>query len=295
MSRRVERRENVRLRKALPLEGKRYHNRRRPDRRGQWRLALTTSRQLLYRLALSGALTGALALAVWGGKSAWEAAKESRYFMISEVEIRGAERISREEIEETLGLIEAGSLLTYDVKGAAEALLTLPYAARAEVERKLPNKLIVTLTERKPIAILALSSLYLVDEEGAIFKRLGEEDPDDLPVVTGLSREALEEEKVNPRLVAALRALKVLHRLGAFHRLPVAEVHLEEDRGITLVLAPTGTRVSLGEVPEDGAGVAARLERLEHIAQTLARRNTRAKAIFLDNVSRPERVAVQIR
>jgi cell division protein FtsQ len=223
----------------------------------------------------------------------WDRAEESEYFSLHEVEISGNSLVSREEILRALGISDQHSLLSFNVEGAAASLLALPYVARAEVRRALPDRLVVEVVERKPLALLALGPLYLVDEDGAIFKRLEASDPEGLPIVTGLSRELLS--RPDPRLTAAVQAVKVLREAGAFSRFSISEVHLGEEFEVTLVLAPDGARASLGRVPADGAGLSARLERLARVTAALARKGTAAEAIFLDNVSRPERVAVRVR
>lgn len=270
-------------------------NRRRPDRKAQAAQAGRTVWALTRRLLWMGALIGTVIGAPMLGSYLWNRAEESEYFALHEVELSGNDLVSREEILRTLGIQDQQSLLSFNVEGAATSLLALPYIARAEVRRALPDRLVVEVAERKPLAILALGPLYLVDEEGAIFKRLDAHDPEGLPVVTGLAREVLDAKGSDARLTAAVQAVKALREAGAFTRFDVAEVHLGEEFEVSLVLAPGGVRVHLGRLPADGAGVPDRLERLTRIHAALARKGTAVESIFLDNVSRPERVAVRVR
>src|SRR5436309_1581462 len=79
-------------------------NRRRPDRRAQLREARRTFVALSRRVGI----TALVMLALWGlpvgGARLWTLVVKSRYFAISSVEIAGNARVSRAEIEATLGL-----------------------------------------------------------------------------------------------------------------------------------------------------------------------------------------------
>src|SRR5262245_16048000 len=120
-------------------------NRRRPDRQGQLKRARATLRGLARRAALLALAATALLGAPKAARAIWAAAQGSGYFAIRGVEISGASRVSREEIERALGAPIGQSLLDYDVGRAAEALLALPYVAGAEVYRDLPDRLAVKI------------------------------------------------------------------------------------------------------------------------------------------------------
>src|SRR5204863_5650980 len=64
-----------------------------------------------------------------------------------------------------------------------------PWIAEAHVERRLPGTYRIEIRERRAIALLALGDVYLVAEDGAVFKRVEGDDPVDLPVITGVERD----------------------------------------------------------------------------------------------------------
>lgn len=265
---------------------------RRPAPKQPWfgRFLFTVSRKMLWGI---GAAVLLLVVAYGVGR-AWESAKQSQYFTISDITITGNQKLSRDEVLAVTRLNVAQNLLRYDVAQAASALLALPYVAKASVTRELPDRLLITIEERKPLAIIALGSLYLVDEQGVLFKRLEESDNADLPVVTGLSRDVLNERGTSPELLAAVHAVQSLQRLQAFSRFEIGEIFISTDLSVGLVLGSRGLRVLLGNIEEDGAGLAERLERLARVLAVAKEQKMDPQEIALDNVTRPERVAVKL-
>ena len=74
-----------------------------------------------------------------------------------------------------------------------------PWVRRALVRREFPARLIITVEEWSPGAIVALDRLYYVADDGVIFKALDEEDPVDFPFVTGLRAAGLAPEAADTR------------------------------------------------------------------------------------------------
>jgi cell division protein FtsQ len=270
------------------------NTRKRPEPKNNLREAgktiVSLSRRLAWFVGSALLLVGVAYSVGWG----WEAAKESQYFTISEVSITGNEKLSRDELLDVMHLNVTQNVLRYDVTKAAAALLALPYVAKAEVTRELPDRLIVKIQERKPLAIIALGALYLVDEEGVLFKRLEAGESAEFPVVTGISREVLSEKGTSPELLAAVHAVQSLQRLDAFNRFEIGEIFIDSDLSIGLILGSNGLRVSLGNIEADGFGLAQRLERLTRVLAVSAQHNMNVQEISLDNNTRPERVAVKL-
>jgi cell division protein FtsQ len=269
-------------------------NTRTPAPKKRWAVVGRAMVGMSRRLAW-GAVAGVLLVGgAYGVGQAWEAAKESQYFTIADITIAGNHKLTRDEILAVTRLDVAQNLLRYDVTVAASSLLALPYVAKAEVTRELPDRLLITITEREPLAIIALGSLYLVDEQGVLFKRLEASDNADLPVVTGLSRDLLNERGTSPELMSAVHAVQSLQRLQAFARFEIGEIFIRADLSVGLVLGSRGLRVLLGDIEEDGAGLAERLERLARVLAVAKEQKMDPQEIALDNVTRPERVAVKL-
>ncbi|MBT8463179.1 MAG: FtsQ-type POTRA domain-containing protein, partial [Myxococcales bacterium] len=176
-------------------------------------------------------------------------------------------------------------------ENARNHLLQHPWIAEAKVIRKLPGRVRIEIVERKPVALVALDQLYLVSEQGAVFKRLGVDDPVDLPVITGIASERFYDD-FEYRKAILLRSMALLHDYegaGLSKREPVSEIHFEGANGIELFIGDDGMNVRLGNGQHRQ-----KLRRLRQVLERLTKENTRPSYVYLDNVRSPERVTVRL-
>jgi cell division protein FtsQ len=74
-------------------------------------------------------------------------------FNIAGVALSGQKHLNREEILATAGVTGRASLLFFDVADARVRLLTNPWIAEATVQKLLPDRLVITVTEREAFAL----------------------------------------------------------------------------------------------------------------------------------------------
>jgi cell division protein FtsQ len=253
--------------------------------RAAWKSVLNAA----LRTAAAAAVSAALSLGAW---QAWRWANESPRFVIREIRFAGLVHAQEAELLSRSGLKPGGNLFHTDLAKAARALQTHPWVASATLARRLPGEVLATIVEHRPAALVRLGGLYVLDEEGRLFKRAAPEDALDLPVVTGLSREAWAEKKpeLQLRLFGALHLLDTW-RASGFPVAAVSEVRVEEDGGFTL-FAHDGTAVQ--EVRLGSSDFSLKLQRLAQIRAALARRGERASKIDLDNPARPDQAAATL-
>jgi cell division protein FtsQ len=261
-------------------------NRRRVDRvPGERRRDAV--RALRATLPALGAV-GALALA---GLLAWHTLLAGDLLRIREIRFEGLARATPEELLELSPVQRGDHLLLSDPDVLAAALARHPWIASVEVERRPPRTLVVRVVERRAVALVDLGGLYLVDAKGEVFKRAAPGDGLDLPVITGISRDAWidHRDEAEPLLSAALALLARWAERGLDRAEPVSEIHLDLEFGTTLFTGADGTEVRLGhgELPE-------KLERLERVLAALAADKERAEVLHLDNRRRPDWVTVRL-
>ncbi|MBI2893040.1 MAG: FtsQ-type POTRA domain-containing protein [Deltaproteobacteria bacterium] len=216
----------------------------------------------------------------------------SEHFEIREIVIRGMSRVGRDEILEAGGIAAGANIFRLDVDGAERKIGQIAWIREARVVRRLPGTVRVRVRERTPSALIELEGLYLVDAEGEIFKKLGERDPADLPVITGLARQTVID---HPRasgdaIREALGLVAEYDDGGLANRAPLSEIHRDGASGFSLVLADGATRVRLGPGP-----YRVKLARLSRLLQELGRRGLGAQYIYLDNRVRQDRATVKLR
>lgn len=225
---------------------------------------------------------------VFGAIRGWGWATTTERFALRTITVRGNARVTDAQVSKLGALVPGANLVALDVGGVERALSTHPWIKSVTARRHLPGELTITVTEHQPVALLALSDLYLVDGDGEPFKRAQAAEAMDLPLITGIERDALVARRDETRLVIrrALIALEAYGRSSASAGHPLSEVHVGE-AGLTLVTA-AGQELVIGEVEVEPA-----LERLTRVRKELSARQLTAEVIRLDNRTRPDWVAVQ--
>ncbi|MCL2012832.1 MAG: FtsQ-type POTRA domain-containing protein [Cystobacterineae bacterium] len=255
-------------------------------RQVEQRIARRQKLRFWTQLLLGFAVVSALGL--WGSRALWHWALETPFFALSEVAFEGNQRATREELMRLSGLNEGENLLQLDALRVQQAMLTHPWIKSAMVKKHYPRGLQIHLIEYQEIAILALGDLYLMDAEGKPFKRIQANERVDLPLVTGMHKEAFVEHPEQSQTVlrtalAALRAFRAEHQ-GLEG---LSEIRMEG--GEAALLLSSGQEVLLGE-----SGFEKKIRKLKRVQEELAQRKLLAQTIRLDNRVRPERVTIQV-
>ena len=93
----------------------------------------------------------------------------SPLFAITSVRVDGVEGERVAIVKETARVARGQNLMTADLDDALQRTEALPWVADATVGRKPPSTVVITVVERKPIAILAGSAgQWLVDRGGVV-------------------------------------------------------------------------------------------------------------------------------
>jgi cell division protein FtsQ len=217
--------------------------------------------------------------------------RSSAAFATRQIEVSGLARLSHEQALSAAGLSLGRNVFEVSPEQAREGLLAHPWVADASVSRRLPGSYRIQIREQKPAALLALERLYLVGEDGGLFKPLEQGDPIDLPVITGVTPEHFRAD-LGFRTTLLVNAVALLHDYrdaGLWRREPIAEIHSEPDGSFTLYVGSDSMLVRLGQAP-----FRKKLRRLRGILDEL-QDDGRPAYVYLDNVRRPDRVAVRLR
>ena len=170
---------------------------------------------------------------------------------INNIEIEGAKRLSRSLLLQQSKLVPGASLLAIRPGQVERALMTHPWIAKAEVSRKWPNSLHLTIQERDPVALVQFGEeLLYMDRQGMIFKPLSPGDPHNFPVITGLTPDQFKHPAGDlPEVVAqAFQLMDVLKTTPPPLNLEnISEIHVDLERGFTLYA--NGVGVASGPRP----------------------------------------------
>lgn len=257
-----------------------------PPRRGPLSVAWGALKLGVGMVAVVGA---SLAIA-WG---VHRFALTSPRFAIQQFDVEGNQRFSDRTVARRAGVEAGQNLFAVDVDQVEQSLLADPWVRSAKATRELPHTLRIELAERRAAAIAVLGGeLYLVTPGGEPFKVIDDRDPDDLPVVTGVSprRLRLDRAREIERLAAAMEVLRHYATLPLGRVYPPQEVHLGLDGTVTLTVGSDPITIHLGTGPWR--------QRLMMAARVIGKIRVRGETpgiVFLDNQAHTERVVVRMR
>jgi len=113
--------------------------------------------------------SGAAASAAFTVEHAFYAWTGSFGLAVTDVEVEGRERTSREAVLNALGVARGTPILGVDPEEAKRHLEAIAWVRSASVERRLPDGLYIHLVERQPLAFWQRQGkLVLVDRDGVV-------------------------------------------------------------------------------------------------------------------------------
>jgi hypothetical protein len=220
------------------------------------------ARLVLFCLLFAGGLAGLWTAVVRRGAPDLE---------IDRILVEGNERLSEGEILELIEVDEKTSILTLDLDETKRKLLRSAWVRDVELKRMLPATLTLQIVERTPVAVAALSELYLLAEDGTILDQLPPYyDMGKLILVRGLrdrdGSASFDRAALAGRMAEALltdeRLMLLVSELDVAGGADSMTLRLRQSPLVLLVSAPTMVS-RLSEVMPLVAGITERLPGLE--------------------------------
>jgi len=195
------------------------------------------NRRALAWLSALFLICGAVGGIVYGGREAlrrffWQ----NPDYNLAEVAIHTDGPLTRDQVIAATDIHEGKNIFTINLSAARNGLMALPQVDRAEIERILPNKISIDITERKPVAWVAAKEdgdpstdpgAFLIDRNGVLL-RVKAVVPDyyHLPVITGVAVNNYEDgETVDcPEVAAALQLIRLTSENPARYQVRVIDV-----------------------------------------------------------------------
>lgn len=258
-----------------------------PGPRGGWRGRAWSALKLASGVGLVVVVSAAVA---WG---AHRYAISSPRFAIADVHVEGARRAGSAALAEKAGARVGSNVFALDTAAAEARLLADPWVSSARVSRRLPDGVRIEVTEREAAALAAIGDrLYVVTPTGEPFKELGDGDPADLPVITGMDAESLARDRARAleRLGTALEVLRHWERIPMARVHPAQELALQPGGQVSVVVGKSAVTVHLGHGPWRK-----KLLMAESVLRDLGAKGRVPGIVFLDNEAHPERVVVRMR
>lgn len=203
---------------------------------------------------------------------------ENPMFTLRKLEVRTGRVVPTDLVKEYTGLQEGMNLFTPDIGRIRSDFLEKVYGARGiEITRDLPDRMIVTVMERVPLAVIgmngSMNGFLVTDREGVMFvMRSGTRE---MPVIKGFSGTAVKPGgRLRGMASAALMVLEACSNpdLG----IELVAVDIENRDFLVLTLGDSKTaRLSWDKMDETSAESKQNMmKRLQNLAGTLQRRES---------------------
>ena len=184
--------------------------------------------------------------------SSWTAYRElkaSPFFAVREITVEGVSAVAKGDVIGLSGIHEGQNMLSFDSDKAAEAIRKNVWITGADVRRMLSGKVRIKVTERRPAAIVKMDELYLMDTDGAVFKKLQSNEGFDLPVVTGLTAEVMMQDMDGGEGLeqGLLTLIKALNERKGFGMKDISEISIDPLYGFSVYTLAEGVRLGLGK------------------------------------------------
>jgi cell division protein FtsQ len=121
---------------------------------------LSTRRRRALRIAVAGLLLVTAAWVLWA----------SPLLAVHSIQVDGVTTMPADQVREAAGIADDTPLLRVDVAAARARVARLPQVASVEVTRGWPDRVVITVVERRPVAVVEQpGSRTLVDAQGVLF------------------------------------------------------------------------------------------------------------------------------
>jgi cell division protein FtsQ len=179
----------------------------------------------------------------------------SVFFQITAIKIEGNRMTSKEQIAALSRVDIHSNLLAINTSEVKALLESHPWIAGADVIRDWPNRLVITVMEKKPVALLSRDSgLFYLDNKGMIIAAAGPSQELDFPVITGLEDfpfKPADDKQVPESLKQIMDLLKLAGRNNTI--LPeqnISQVHVSKNGELVLYLLERAFPIYLGREGE---------------------------------------------
>lgn len=150
---------------------------------------------------------------------------DNQYFSLREIQVRGADKVSGNEIVTIAGLRQGMSIWKVELDRIEKKIAKHPWVRRVLVRREFPSRVIIDVEERTPKAIVAVRKLYYVDSDGAVFKEVAPGEDVKFPLLTGLRAEDVM--AADPAVRRRIRDAMRLAELMAQRSHSLSEIHFD--------------------------------------------------------------------
>lgn len=226
---------------------------KRPTRKNRYKKRVQQKRRRLVGRLLVGAKLVSLVVVLLAVSAifmvGYAAVTQSAYFSTRSIQITGQSRLSDTEVLNQAGINAGENLLAINLKVVRKRLLAHPWIAEASVAREIPGTIRISVSEHRALAVLDLGRKFIINQKGRIFKEHTKNDPQRLPLVTGIvyADISLGEDRLTPTMKTLLSVLALSKaKKSVLPYRQIRNLHMDAEMGVTLGMWKEERQVKLG-------------------------------------------------
>lgn len=166
-------------------------------------------------------------------------------FKVEKIKVSGNRYIAGEDIIAAAKIDSNKAMYKVDPVAVTEMLLKNHYFRGVSVARVLPSTIVIDVQEREPVLYLVDKTIYMVDEEGTILKKLPGMPMGKCPIVTGFTLKQVEKDSTT--LMESIQIVKKIREVDTSLFSFISEINIGKDKHPELVLIKGAARVKIGE------------------------------------------------
>ncbi len=169
-----------------------------------------------------------IAAVVWSKNKTTALLQDVAGLKLEKVAVDGNHYLSEDDVIKAAALPLGESMFKLDLNGSLEKVKAMDWVERAFIERRLPRSIVISVRERKPVALLDNGELYGVDGEGRVLSPSPALLREDLPLISGAAgaAEAVGTTRTAEALKPALDLIAFLHKKDGVLAQDVSEINL---------------------------------------------------------------------
>jgi len=201
------------------------------------------------------------------------------WFKVKHINISGHRRYSLKKIVSLTKIQAETSIFSTNLREISQNLESDPWISRSVVKRKFPNIVEIAIKEHDPVAVVKLDHYYLIDKNGALFKKASKNEMC-FPEITGLTRKDLSENSKTRQMIdSALHLITTMKDKNILNNdLAIA---MDKTFGITLLDYKGNIKTNLGF-----ENFHKKLLLLQKINTDLAKKGLAAKRIYIKSTEK---------
>ena len=170
-------------------------------------------------------------------------------FLLSRFEVRGNRVLTEDEVLELSGVVMGSNLLDVRISLLEEAVAASPRVDRARARRVLPDRVVVTLEEKCPAALVAVGAYDVLEvtDDGVVLPAVAQTASVDLPIITGaVGNVEPGITELSPELTDALALLRRAREVSEGLWMDISEIRIAPGSGLVIYTVADGAEIRVG-------------------------------------------------